>query len=129
MTDYKHTATTYDGTRVTFTLRNTMRQDITYKVLARRFAGEERADAVERDNFCYFAAHVVDCKGIDWDALTDSMKEPEFEARYFAFAEQFDGTQAFDCARAVGTMKTPTASAIEKPDSALTEAENADPNS
>lgn len=127
--DVKYTVTTYDGKKATFILRNTLRHDIRFRVLAKRFAGDDLADATERWNFVFFMARVVEVKGIDWEPVEDQCKPAEFEASYLGFADLFDAAAMENCAQAVIAMKTPRTDAVEKPDALLTEEEKADPNS
>jgi hypothetical protein len=126
--DITHEFQTEDGQRAQVTLRNTMRQDIRFRLMEAKFANEkDHADYQERSNFCWFAARVIAVDGIDWRPVDESASEEKFKLSYYGLSDLVDDVTFLHCAMAVSEMKSRT-DAIEKPDSALTPDEEADPN-
>lgn len=129
MFEKEHEFDTIDGSHVTVTLKNTMRQDVRHNVMAHKFASQDDhpADWNIRSDFCWFISRVVDVDGTDWQPVDETATDDEFDACYHAFTDLVTDDGFYGCVRAVNAMKRRT-DPIEKPDAALTDEEQSDPN-
>lgn len=118
---------THDGKEITLHLRNTMRQDIRYAVFRGKFA-EGQPDRGMRDDFCYLWARVDRVEGVKLPTLTEASDMAEFERLYYGFAERVHHEDFIAAANAAARMKR-NSNPVEKPDEALTDEEQNDPNS
>lgn len=125
-----HKFKTIDGKEITVGLRNTLRGDITYRVLKATFADDALPDSITRDNFAYFIARVEadSVVGTDWQPVGINATADEFTACYLDFADMVDENAAWECAKAVSDLKSRN-DQIEKPDEQLTEDEQNNPKS
>jgi hypothetical protein len=129
MDNRSHTFETVDGRRVTLIFKNTMRQDIRNRVMVQKFADQQRfeADWNIRSDFIWIISRVAKVDGADWRPVDDTATEDEFEACYYAFTDLVDDDTFYGCVRAVNDLKL-RSHPVEKPDSALTAEDAADPN-
>ena len=127
MLDYTHTFKTVDGHEATITFKNTLLNDIRFMELSKAFAGEELADSNVRTDFCWVISRIESVEGLDWEPIKPGAAWDEFEQCYHAFAKMVESDVFYGCVRAVNNLKN-RSSDLEKPDSALTTEEKADPN-
>lgn len=129
MLELIHEFETVTGETARLTLRNTMRQNIRFRVMAARFAPDGSADESYRSDFCWIAAHVVAVEGTKWRPVDEHATPEKFDQSYLAFADLVSYEDGFiGCVQAVNRLKART-DEVEKPDAALTKDEEADPNS
>lgn len=117
------------GQKVTATLGNSMREWITLRWLQEAHA-DGQPDEDLRNAYCWVAAYVKSFSGMSAkQVLVDyGCTREEFDAAYLAFGAQVEEESFWQCVTAIMDARK-RKDQMEKPDSALTEAEIADPNS
>lgn len=109
--------------------RKTLLNTIRYTVLADKYAAGE-SDEATRSDFAYIVGHIDKVTGLSWKPIDQRATRQEFDESYWSFLELFDDMEDFHkVVHAVNDMYAPLANDVEKPDAALTDEEQADPNS
>jgi len=114
----------------TFVLSNSVWSDIMTLTLQNRFTTPDDADHAIRSDFCYVLAHLESVKGLPgWKPVDETATPEQFRACYKGLMSQIENINEFyELVRAVNALKAPKAGPLDKPDEALTEEEQADPN-
>lgn len=127
MNENIHTFETLDGGTVVFTFRNAMLGDVRFRMFNRYASEEEWPDFNLRSDFAWMLGYLVDVEGLDGLDIPPNADLDTFNAAYYAFMELVNVETFYDCVRAVNAMKE-RSNPLEKPDSALTAEDKADPN-
>lgn len=113
----------------TLTLADTAYADVVYLRMVDKFAKEGAPDRGICDDVCYLMAHIRSVKGTtDWQVLDDTATDEEFDASLRVLLVHGDLAAFRALVEKINNLKAPKAGALDKPDEALTPAEEADPN-
>jgi hypothetical protein len=114
--------------KASITFRNTMLGDIRFVNLLDQFVTDDMPDGGFRSKFCWVVSYVETFEGFDWDVSWRDAPTPEtFEDAYRGLARLMDRELFQKLIEVVDQLKN-RQDKIEKPDSALTDMEKADPN-
>lgn len=117
---------TFSINGITFHWRNTMLGAIQTAVMDKKFSSDDLADSGARWQFCQIMAYAESVEGLD--KIGPSRSQDEFDSVYAQLAGMVTYDGWMEIVRALNDLKEPKADQIEKPDSALTPEEEADPN-
>ncbi len=122
--------TTVDLGEYQVTLKHKVRQVMRFHGFQARFDPEAGDDQVLSYRYAYLwaAAFTTNCTDPDWSPPPDAATAEELEANFLAWLDLVDDDQSADWYVAIQAMRRSTASAEEKPEAELSEAEQADPN-
>lgn len=122
--------TTVDLGEFQVTLKHKVRQVMRWHGFRERFDPEASDNQVQSYRYVYLwaAAFTTNCSDPDWSPPPDTATTEELEANFLAWLDLVDDDQSSDWYIAIQTMRGSTASAEEKPEAELSEAERADPN-
>ncbi len=110
------------------TVRNAMRDDMLRDALGVDLAKKKLTpEQTTQANYCFVAAHVVAIQGVDWQPPDVPADAEAIRANYEQYLDTVPRRLETAISKAINRLYSPTANAVEKPDSALTEDEEADP--
>lgn len=117
---------------VSFTVRATVRNSLRDERFREALGVDVQKDDRSREeqtaaNYCYVAGHVVSIDGVDWQPPDTAASTKAIRANYEQYLDSVPRRVDVALLQAINKLYRPTASAVEKPDSAVTEDEAADP--
>lgn len=124
------TTAAYNENGVTVNFKKSLRNAMFYRQLRDALVNSnEQPDQVERSQYAWLAAFVVDVTGLDWTPPRMGENTKKIEASYQAFIDAVPDFDLFNALlNVVNELHTPLADAVQRPNEALTDAERADPN-
>lgn len=124
------TATYSDGNGTEVKFRKSLRNQMFYHHLRESLTSDDnKVDHGERLQYAFIAAYTQDVTGLEWSPPQMGDPAKKIETSYQQFLDAVPDYEMFNALfNTINDLHKPLADVVQRPNEALTEAEQADPN-